>query len=62
MPVIQETGRPTFLYIISSGLAVATAPWVSNYCATKAAVHSLSLALSVLLKEKNVHVVEIMPP
>ncbi|KIM68182.1 hypothetical protein SCLCIDRAFT_1209598 [Scleroderma citrinum Foug A] len=59
---LGEAGRPTFLYTISSGLAMMTAPWLSNYCATKAAVHSLSLALSVLLKEKNVHVVEIIPP
>jgi len=60
--MVQEAGRPTFLYTISSGLAMMTAPWLANYCATKAAVHSLSLALSVLLKEKNVHVVEIIPP
>ncbi|KAL4062512.1 hypothetical protein V8B97DRAFT_2023197 [Scleroderma yunnanense] len=59
---LGETGRSTFLYTISSGLAMIPAPLVPNYCATKAGVHSLSLALNVLLKEKNVHVVEILPP
>ncbi|KAI6023337.1 NAD(P)-binding protein [Pisolithus marmoratus] len=59
---LGESGRPTFLYTISSGLAITPAPSVANYSATKAAIHSLSMALNVQLKEKNVHVVEILPP
>ncbi|KAG6334842.1 hypothetical protein ID866_4247 [Astraeus odoratus] len=59
---LGETGRPTFLYTVSSGLAMVAAPWVPNYCASKAAIHSLSMSLNVLLKEKNVHVAEIIPP
>ncbi|KAH7883770.1 hypothetical protein F5I97DRAFT_1831413 [Phlebopus sp. FC_14] len=54
--------RPTFLYPVTSGLAVVPLPTVPNYCATKSALHSVSLTLNVQLKEKNVHVVEIMPP
>ncbi|KAI6001096.1 NAD(P)-binding protein [Pisolithus orientalis] len=59
---LGESGRPTFLYTISSGLAIMPSPSVANYSAAKAAIHSLSMALNVQLKEKNVHVVEILPP
>ncbi|KAH7924884.1 NAD(P)-binding protein [Leucogyrophana mollusca] len=58
---IGET-RPSFIYTISSGLAVVPSPIVANYSATKAAIHSLSLSLNVQLKDQNVHVVEILPP
>ena len=58
----QEQGRPTFLYTVSSGLSIVPAPGIADYCATKAAIHSLSISLAVQLKEKNVHVVEIIPP
>ncbi|KAH7915345.1 hypothetical protein BJ138DRAFT_1176592 [Hygrophoropsis aurantiaca] len=58
---IGET-RPSFIYTVSSGLAVVPAPGVANYCATKAAIHSLSLSLNAQLKDQNVHVVEILPP
>ncbi|KAG2129968.1 hypothetical protein DEU56DRAFT_740903 [Suillus clintonianus] len=55
-------GRPTFLYTVSSGLSIVPAAGVPGYCATKAAIHSLSISLAVQLKRKNVHVVEIIPP
>ncbi|KAI5995640.1 NAD(P)-binding protein [Pisolithus albus] len=59
---LGESGRPTFLYTISSGLGMMPGPSVANYSATKAAIHSLSISLNVQLKEKNVRVVEILPP
>ncbi|KAG1773129.1 hypothetical protein EDD22DRAFT_767489 [Suillus occidentalis] len=55
-------GRPTFLYTVSSGLSIIPAAGIADYCATKSAIHSLSISLAVQLKEKNVHVVEIIPP
>jgi len=39
-----------------------TATGITDYCATKAAIHSLNILLAVQLNEKNVHVVEIIPP
>ncbi|KAG2062685.1 hypothetical protein BDR04DRAFT_866570, partial [Suillus decipiens] len=60
--LVQEQGRPTFLYTVSSGLSIVPSAGVANYCATKSAIHSLSISLAVQLKEKNVHVVEIIPP
>jgi short-subunit dehydrogenase involved in D-alanine esterification of teichoic acids len=62
LTLVQEQGRPTFLYPISSGLSIYPAAGVPDYCATKAALHSLSISLAVQLKSKNVHVVEIIPP
>ncbi|KAG2044206.1 hypothetical protein BDR03DRAFT_849856 [Suillus americanus] len=59
---LGEQGRPTFLYPVSSGLSIFPAAGVPDYCATKAALHSLSISLAVQLKRKNVHVVEIIPP
>ncbi|KAH7907569.1 NAD(P)-binding protein [Hygrophoropsis aurantiaca] len=59
---IGVTGYPSFIYTVTSGLGVVPGAWVPNYCATKAALHSLSLTLNAQLKSKNVHVVEILPP
>ncbi|KAG1894854.1 uncharacterized protein F5891DRAFT_704075 [Suillus fuscotomentosus] len=59
---LGEQGRPTFLYPVSSGLSIYPAAGVPDYCATKSALHSLSISLAVQLKKKNVHVVEIIPP
>lgn len=59
---LGEQGRPTFLYTVSSGLSIIPAAGIADYCATKSAIHSLSISLAVQLKEKNVHVVEIIPP
>jgi short-subunit dehydrogenase involved in D-alanine esterification of teichoic acids len=62
LTLVQEQGRPAFLYTVSSGLSIVPATGIANYCATKSAVHSLSISLAIQLKEKNVHVVEIIPP
>ncbi|KAH7926236.1 NAD(P)-binding protein [Leucogyrophana mollusca] len=59
---VGKAGQPSFIYTVTSGLAVVPGPWVPNYCATKAALHSLSLTLNAQLKDQNVHVVEILPP
>lgn len=37
-------------------------PWVPNYGATKAALHSFSVSLSVQLADTDVHIMEIFPP
>lgn len=55
-------GRPSFLVTVTSGLAIIPGPWVPNYCATKAALHSFSLSLSLQLKDTNIKVMEVFPP
>lgn len=59
---ISEQGRPTFIITVTSGLAVTPAPWIFNYCASKAALHSFTISLRIQLQDRNIHVTEIMPP
>lgn len=47
---------------ISSGLAFAPIAFMPVYCATKAAIHSLTLSLRHQLKDTAVQVFEIIPP
>jgi len=47
---------------ISSGLAFVPLAFMPVYCATKAAVHSLSLSLRHQLKDTHIKVFEIAPP
>ncbi|QJD98024.1 SDR family NAD(P)-dependent oxidoreductase [Mucilaginibacter robiniae] len=47
---------------ISSGLAFAPLSFMPIYCATKAAVHSVSLSLRHQLKDTPIKVYEIAPP
>ncbi|KAI0348457.1 NAD(P)-binding protein [Trametopsis cervina] len=59
---LSEQGRPSFIIPVTSNLAIVPAPHVPDYCATKAALHSLSFTLDKNLKDTNVHVMEILPP
>ncbi|KAI5827046.1 NAD(P)-binding protein [Schizophyllum commune Tattone D] len=56
--------RPALIVPVTSVLAMTPLPSVSNYCATKAALHSLSFSLRAQMEnaKANVHVLEIMPP
>ncbi len=47
---------------ISSGLAFAPLAFMPVYCATKAAVHSLTLSLRHQLKSTSIKVFEVIPP
>ncbi len=59
----QLRGRPGALIVnVSSGLAFVPMPAAPVYCATKAAMHSLSQSLRVQLSGTGVRVVELAPP
>lgn len=47
---------------ISSGLAFVPMAFMPIYCATKAAIHSITMSLRHQLKETSVKVFEIIPP
>ncbi|EIM83357.1 NAD-P-binding protein [Stereum hirsutum FP-91666 SS1] len=59
---VGKQGHPCFVSPVTSGLAIVPGPWVPNYCATKAALHSLSLSLIKQLEGTNVQIMEIIPP
>jgi short-subunit dehydrogenase involved in D-alanine esterification of teichoic acids len=59
---LQSEGQHCFIVPITSGLGIVPVPWVLNYAATKAALHSFSMSLSAQLAATNVQVMEIMPP
>ncbi|KAF9535834.1 hypothetical protein CPB83DRAFT_842421 [Crepidotus variabilis] len=59
---LSEQGRPSFIVLVTSGLAIQPAPGVANYSASKAALHSLGISLNVQLKDTNVRVMELIPP
>jgi uncharacterized oxidoreductase len=55
--------KPSSVIInISSGLAFAPLAFMPVYCATKAAIHSLTLSLRHQLKDTSIKVFEIIPP
>jgi len=47
---------------VTSGLAFVQLTKVPVYCATKAFLHSFTLSLRHLLKERNIEVIEMIPP
>ena len=58
----QAEGRPSFIVPITSALGLQPKADVPNYCATKAALHSLALSLRAQLADTKVRVLEILPP
>ncbi|WP_299285018.1 SDR family NAD(P)-dependent oxidoreductase [uncultured Mucilaginibacter sp.] len=47
---------------VTSGLAFVPFSKVPVYCATKAFFHSFTMSLRYMLKDKNIEVIEIIPP
>jgi len=52
----------TTIVNVGSGLAFATLAKVPVYSASKAFIHSFTLSLRHLLKQKNIEVIELIPP
>ncbi|KAF5356112.1 hypothetical protein D9756_003934 [Leucocoprinus leucothites] len=59
---LGSRGRQCFIVTVTSGLSIIPSPKVPNYCASKAAVHSLTLCLQAQLAGTGVNVLEISPP
>ncbi|MFZ0454800.1 MAG: SDR family NAD(P)-dependent oxidoreductase [Ignavibacteriaceae bacterium] len=57
-----RTRNESAIINISSGLAFVPLSFVPVYCATKAAIHSLSISLRYQLKDSLIKVFEIIPP
>jgi uncharacterized oxidoreductase len=61
IPHLQRQVRPHIVNV-SSGLAFVPFARVPVYCATKAALHSLTMSLREQLKQSPIAVTEIIPP
>ncbi|KAI8999927.1 short chain dehydrogenase/ reductase-like protein [Hyaloraphidium curvatum] len=61
---LAKAGTDSYLAVVTSGLALVPLPACANYCATKAALHHLILAIREQLSDPfpNLHVIEILPP
>ena len=57
-----QTKKEAAIVNISSGLAFSPLAFMPVYCATKAAIHSLTLSLRFQLRNTTVKVFEIAPP
>lgn len=57
-----KTKDPAAIINISSGLAMTPLAFMPVYCATKAAVHSLTMSLRYQLQNTPIRVFEIAPP
>ncbi len=70
LPHLTSIGpsTPASIVFVSSGLALIPLPRCANYCATKAAIHSLAWSLRVQLSNPlspethHIKVVEVIPP
>jgi len=59
---LLETKKEAAIINITSGLAFAPLAFLPVYCATKAALHSLTLSMRHNLKDTSIKVFEIAPP
>lgn len=66
LPHLTSVPGPASIYLVSSGLSLVPLPRCPNYCASKAALHSLAWTLRDQLSSKeetkHIRVVEIVPP
>jgi len=61
LPHLTKQRSPTVVNV-TSGLAFAPAVFAPVYCATKAAMHSLTVSMRHDLSARSIEVVEIIPP
>ncbi len=61
VPFLARRGDATIINV-SSGLGFVPRPVVPTYCATKAAIHSLTQSLRAQLADSGVQVLELIPP
>lgn len=65
MPFLQnQAPKNTALVYVTSGLALVPSTYCPNYCASKAALHHMILAMRLQMKEikSNVKIIELLPP
>ncbi|KAF8645734.1 hypothetical protein AX16_007602 [Volvariella volvacea WC 439] len=59
---LSTQGQPCLFIPITSGLSITPAAWISNYSASKAALHNFLMSLRVSLDGQSIDIMEIIPP
>jgi len=62
LKLAKEGKQVPRLATVTSGLSITPSPNCSNYSATKAALHSLTLSMRASLQKTGVKIIEIVPP
>ena len=62
LPSLLSKKDETAVVFVSSGLAIVPLVRCPNYCASKAALHHLAMAMREQLKDTLVKVIELLPP
>ena len=61
LPLLRKSKTP-IVVVVSSGLAYMPIATLGTYCASKAAVHFVTMSIRQQLKDSTIHVVEVLPP
>lgn len=61
LPLLKKSSEP-IVVVVSSGLAYLPIHFIGTYCATKAAVHFVTMSIRKQLGALKIRVVEVLPP
>ena len=61
LPLLKKSAEPIVM-IISSGLAYIPISMLGTYCASKAAIHFVTMSMRQQLASQKIRVVEVLPP
>jgi uncharacterized oxidoreductase len=61
LPLLKKSSSPTIV-VISSGLAYLPIAMLGSYCASKSAIHFVTMSMRHQLAETKIRVVEVLPP
>ncbi len=61
LPLLKKSSEPVVV-IVSSGLAYIPLSLIGTYCASKAAIHFVTMSLRHQLAPEKIRVVEVLPP
>ncbi|MCW3075920.1 MAG: oxidoreductase [Bacteroidetes bacterium] len=61
LPLLKKSTEPAIV-IVSSGLAYVPMSFLGTYCASKAAIHFVTMSIRLQLESLKIRVVEVLPP
>ncbi|MGZ3930805.1 MAG: SDR family oxidoreductase [Bacteroidia bacterium] len=61
LPLLKKSNEPVVV-VVSSGLAYVPMAFLGTYCASKAAIHFVTMSVRLQLEALKIRVVEVLPP